>query len=90
MLDRAFADLHPEEAVIFLRGPDGEFARVAQRRLPGLGEEYGLARLLDLCRAQVQNGLPALAEALQTDLDAFANGVPFGDDRTFVLLRRLP
>jgi len=27
---------------------------------------------------------------LQSDLDAFAHGVPFGDDRTFVLLRRVP
>ena len=31
VLDRAFADLRPEEAVIFLRQADGEFARVAQR-----------------------------------------------------------
>ena len=32
----------------------------------------------------------SLAEALQTDLDTFASGVPFGDDRTFVMLRRSP
>jgi sigma-B regulation protein RsbU (phosphoserine phosphatase) len=54
------------------------------------GEEYGLARLLELSRAHVKDGVPALAAALQADLDTFASGVPFGDDRTFVMLRRLP
>ena len=54
------------------------------------GEEYGLSRLVELSRAHAKDGVPALAAALQADLDAFASGVPFGDDRTFVLLRRLP
>ena len=54
------------------------------------GEEYGLARLLELSRTHVKDGVPALAAALQADLDTFASGVPFADDRTFVMLRRLP
>ncbi len=54
------------------------------------GEEYGLDRLLELSRTHAASGVQALAEALQSDLDAFADGVPFGDDRTFVLLRRVP
>lgn len=54
------------------------------------GEEYGLSRLVDLCRAHAKEGVAALAAALAADLEAFACGVPFGDDRTFVLLRRLP
>lgn len=54
------------------------------------GEEYGLDRLLELSRAHMASGVQALADALQSDLDAFADGVPFGDDRTFLLLRRVP
>ena len=53
------------------------------------GEEYGLGRLLELSRVHAARGVQALADALQSDLDAFAEGVPFGDDRTFVLLRRV-
>jgi serine phosphatase RsbU (regulator of sigma subunit) len=86
--------------------PFGEYARETRMLAPGdlvvlytdgvteaanpAGEEYGLERLLALGRAHMSRGVGALAEALQRDLDAFAQGVPFGDDRTFVLLRRLP
>jgi serine phosphatase RsbU (regulator of sigma subunit) len=54
------------------------------------GEEYGLDRLLALSRAHMAGGVERLADALQSELEAFAAGVPFGDDRTFVLLRRVP
>jgi sigma-B regulation protein RsbU (phosphoserine phosphatase) len=54
------------------------------------GDEYGVERLLDLARAHAGKDVNALAAALQAGLDAFADGVPFGDDRTFVLLRRTP
>jgi sigma-B regulation protein RsbU (phosphoserine phosphatase) len=54
------------------------------------GEEYSLERLRELCRSQMAGGVKALAEALQKDLERFARGIPFADDRTFVLLRRLP
>jgi phosphoserine phosphatase RsbU/P len=54
------------------------------------GEEYGIERLVALCRKHAALGVSALAVALQADLDAFASGVPFFDDRTLLLLRRLP
>jgi phosphoserine phosphatase RsbU/P len=55
---------------------------------PG-GEEYGLDRLKEVCLRH-RNGLcRSLAEALDADLEAFVRGVPFADDRTIVLARRL-
>jgi len=54
------------------------------------GEEYGLGRLLELSRFHAASGVQVLADALHSELDAFAAGVPFGDDRTFLLLRRVP
>jgi sigma-B regulation protein RsbU (phosphoserine phosphatase) len=53
------------------------------------GDEYGLERLAGLCRTHLASGADKLAAALHKDLEAFAQGVPFGDDRTFVLLRRV-
>jgi serine phosphatase RsbU (regulator of sigma subunit) len=53
------------------------------------GDEYGLERLAGLCRTHLASGADRLAAALHKDLEAFAQGVPFGDDRTFVLLRRV-
>jgi len=50
--------------------------------------EYGLDRLADLCRRHRAEPLAALAAAVETDLRAFAAGVPFADDRTLLLLRR--
>lgn len=86
--------------------PVGEYERAERRLGPGdlviiytdgvteaanpEGEEYGLTRLLELSRTHVKDGVQALAQALQKDLDAFASGVPFSDDRTFVMLRRSP
>jgi len=54
------------------------------------GEEYGRERLAALLRGHPQEELKALAHVLELDLEAFARGVPFGDDRTLVLVRRLP
>ncbi len=52
-------------------------------------EEYGLDRLKEACRHyRGEADLAALAEALEGDLEAFAGGVPFADDRTIVLARR--
>jgi sigma-B regulation protein RsbU (phosphoserine phosphatase) len=53
------------------------------------GEEYGLERLIGLCRGHASEGVASVAEAMQLGLDAFAQGVPFADDRTFLLVRRL-
>jgi phosphoserine phosphatase RsbU/P len=85
--------------------PVGDYAREERMLSPGdtivlytdgiteaanrAGEEYGLERLIELCRAEFAGGVAKLAVALQQDLDSFAEGVPFGDDRTLVLRRRL-
>jgi sigma-B regulation protein RsbU (phosphoserine phosphatase) len=54
------------------------------------GEEYGNDRLADLCRRHCQASCADLAAALDADLEAFVRGVPFADDRTLVMARRLP
>jgi phosphoserine phosphatase RsbU/P len=53
------------------------------------GAEYGTERLADLCRRHRQATCADLAAALDVDLEAFARGVPFADDRTLVMARRL-
>ncbi len=52
-------------------------------------EEYGPERLETLCCEKSSQGLEALAETLQEDLERFAEGVPFADDQTLVMLRRI-
>jgi serine phosphatase RsbU (regulator of sigma subunit)/pSer/pThr/pTyr-binding forkhead associated (FHA) protein len=54
------------------------------------GEEYGLARLLEVVRRGAALPLAGLGAAIEADLDAFAAGAPFHDDRTYVLARRDP
>lgn len=54
------------------------------------GEEYGLERLMEICRRRWgQGSCRDLAEAVEEDLAAFVRGVPFADDRTLVMARRL-
>lgn len=52
-------------------------------------EEYGLERIQKVCALHRKYACPALAAALEEDLETFARGVPFADDRTLVLARRL-
>jgi serine phosphatase RsbU (regulator of sigma subunit) len=52
-------------------------------------EEYGLERIQKVCARHRKEPCPALAAALEEDLETFARGVPFADDRTLVLARRL-
>lgn len=52
------------------------------------GDEFGLARLEALMREQAGQPLPAIGAAIETALEAFAAGTPYGDDRTVVMLRR--
>lgn len=52
------------------------------------GEEYGLDRLKAACTAGRDEACCTLAEVLERDLEDFARGVPFADDRTIVLARR--
>jgi sigma-B regulation protein RsbU (phosphoserine phosphatase) len=51
-------------------------------------EEFGLDRLIETCLRWRRESLEELAGALEADLQAFAAGVPFADDRTVVLARR--
>lgn len=51
-------------------------------------QEYGLDRLIEACLCHRGGSLQELARALETDLEAFAAGIPFADDRTLVLVRR--
>lgn len=52
-------------------------------------DEFGLDRLVALVRGVVSEPLVEVQEAIVAGLVAFASGVPFHDDRTVVLLRRL-
>ena len=51
-------------------------------------EEFGLDRLEGVAREHRGASLEALRDAVENALDEFANGVPYADDRTLVLLRR--
>jgi serine phosphatase RsbU (regulator of sigma subunit) len=53
------------------------------------GNEYGLDRLKGACLRSQGETCGGLAHVLARDLEDFARGVPFADDRTLVLARRL-
>jgi sigma-B regulation protein RsbU (phosphoserine phosphatase) len=53
------------------------------------GDEYGLERLKEVCRCGRGESSTALAKLIARDLEDFARGVPFADDRTLVVARRL-
>ncbi|HEY2292245.1 MAG TPA: PP2C family protein-serine/threonine phosphatase [Thermoanaerobaculia bacterium] len=53
------------------------------------GNEYGLDRLKEACLRGKGETCGGLALVLGRDLEDFARGVPFADDRTLVLARRL-
>jgi sigma-B regulation protein RsbU (phosphoserine phosphatase) len=52
-------------------------------------EEYGLERLIEACKQHRGKDLEQMSAAIYEDLDEFASGVPYADDRTLVLARRL-
>ncbi|HVS15774.1 MAG TPA: SpoIIE family protein phosphatase [Thermoanaerobaculia bacterium] len=52
-------------------------------------EEFGLERLVNVARENRTASLPELSTAINRDLEKFARGVPFADDRTLVITRRL-
>ena len=54
------------------------------------GEDYGVERLVELCRKHGEAPLEDLAAALVRDLERFARSEPFADDRTLVMVRRRP
>jgi len=52
------------------------------------GEVFGLDRLQNVVARYTREPLVAIAVAIETAVEVFADGTPFGDDRTMVLLRR--
>jgi len=57
--------------------------------MDGEGEEYGLERLTRVCARERGADLATLAKAIERDLEGFVEGMPFADDRTLLLLRRV-
>jgi len=51
-------------------------------------EEYEIGRLEAVCGKERDSELAAIAKAIDRDVEKFARGVPYADDRTLVLLRR--
>jgi phosphoserine phosphatase RsbU/P len=54
------------------------------------GGEFGLDRLQAVVCRHAREPLVAIAVALETAVEVFADGTPYGDDRTVVMLRREP
>jgi len=52
-------------------------------------EEYGEEKLADLCAEHREESLDELATTISADQDAFVRGVPYVDDRTVVMVRRV-
>src|SRR5262249_33169282 len=52
------------------------------------GEEYGIERLEEVVRRHRTQPLETFLGALDQDVEAFTRGVPFGDDRTLIVVRR--
>ncbi len=53
-------------------------------------EEYGRERLRRVCIQHRGDAPKALMDAIEQDVTRFAAGVPFADDRTLVVLKRVP
>ncbi|MDH3745498.1 MAG: SpoIIE family protein phosphatase [Acidobacteriota bacterium] len=53
-------------------------------------EEYGLERLIRICIERCGEDVESLVSAVDRDLHDFAQGEPFADDRTMVVVRRDP
>jgi serine phosphatase RsbU (regulator of sigma subunit) len=51
--------------------------------------EYGLERLVGLCREHRAGDPGLLARAVEADVERYVRGVPIADDRTLVVARRL-
>lgn len=51
-------------------------------------ELYGLSRLEALCLEHREVPLDLMADAIERDLEVFADGEPVHDDRTFLMVRR--
>jgi serine phosphatase RsbU (regulator of sigma subunit) len=54
------------------------------------GDEYGLTRLKDFLAGELGRAPEEIEISLARALELHAAGEPFADDRTFVMVRRLP
>ena len=52
-------------------------------------EEFGRERLVEVCREHHDESPKELASSIEAVVDAFVEGVPYHDDRTLVIVRRL-
>ena len=52
-------------------------------------EEFGRDRLVEACRKHRDQAPIGLASAIEKTVDTFVEGVPFHDDRTLVIVRRV-
>jgi sigma-B regulation protein RsbU (phosphoserine phosphatase) len=52
-------------------------------------EEFGRERLVGVCREHRAEAATQLASAIEKAVDIFVEGVPFHDDRTLVIVRRI-
>ncbi len=81
--NRGFVRLQPGDLVVAYTDGITEAPRVAESPNP---EEYGLARLLAVARAQRSKPAAEVVAAIFADVDSWTNGAPLGDDRTVVAL----
>jgi serine phosphatase RsbU (regulator of sigma subunit) len=79
--ERGEATLAPGDLVVLYTDGITEAANPA-------GDEFGLERLEAVVLRHAKEPLIALAVAIETAVEVFADGTPFGDDRTLVMLRR--
>jgi sigma-B regulation protein RsbU (phosphoserine phosphatase) len=66
---------------------------ITEARGPGAGgerEEFGLDRLIAVCRDHRQRPAGDIVEAVFAAVESFAGGRPANDDRTVVVVRRSP
>ena len=85
--------------------PEGDYELRETRLEPGAGlfvytdgiteaenpdeDEYGIDRLAQCYSRHCQETVEEIADAIEDDLAHFASGVPYFDDRTFVIVKRL-
>jgi sigma-B regulation protein RsbU (phosphoserine phosphatase) len=81
--ERAEVTLNPGDLVVLYTDGITEAASAD-------GEEFGLDRLEKVVQEQAREPLVALAVAIETAVEVFAEERRFADDRTVVILRREP
>lgn len=95
---RSYATLRPGEVLVMFS--DGVIERRAPSPAAAAGdgpgeviperEEFGLERLIEVCRANLQRGARELVDAVFAAVRAHGGDAPWEDDVTVVVLRRLP